>query len=88
MKTCIFINIFGCLNISYMMKDPAQVYHIIVFEKIGKYFVKIGKYFETRPEVYSCAWFSTLPFSGSVILDVAKILPLFCKKMVLQMGSS
>ena len=28
---------------------------------------------KTRPEVYSCAWFSTLSLSDSVILDVAKI---------------
>jgi len=28
---------------------------------------------KTRPEVYSCAWFSTLPLSESVIPDVAKI---------------
>ena len=37
----------------------------------------------TRPDVYSCARFSTLPLSDSAILDVAKIWPLYCQNMVL-----
>ena len=33
----------------------------------------------TRPEVYSCAWVSTLPLSESLIQEIAKICPFMAK---------
>ena len=38
---------------------------------------------KTRPEVYSSALFSTLTFSESLILEMAKIWPIYGQNMVL-----
>ena len=39
---------------------------------------------QTRPEVYSCARFSPLPLSESVIPDMAKIWPFYGQNIVLK----